>query len=98
MATPCIDDHQLSPEDFESKGELSSEAARIVLKCLYLARMNRVDFLWTVNALAREVTKYSHPRSFQALSGDALCMKLHSPKTNLGARYVQYIICTVMRC
>ena len=59
VATPCIDDHQLSPEDFESKGELSSEAARIVLKCLYLARMNRVDILWTVNALAREVTKWN---------------------------------------
>ena len=36
-ATPCIDDHMLSPEDFEKRGELSLVAARIVLKlfCLF---------------------------------------------------------------
>ena len=59
VATPCIDDHQLSPEDFETKGALSSEAAKIVLKDLYLARLTRADILWTVNCLAREVTKWN---------------------------------------
>ena len=53
VATPCIDDHQIDVKDFESKGTLSSVASRIVLKCLYTARMSRMDTLWTVNGLAR---------------------------------------------
>ena len=40
VSTPCIDDHMFSPEDFTSKGEAASVAARIVLKALYLARTN----------------------------------------------------------
>ena len=58
-ATPCIDDHQLSPDDFVNKGCLSDVAARIVLKVLYLARVGRLDLLWSVNCLAREVTKWT---------------------------------------
>ena len=57
--TPCIDDHQLKPEDFEVAGELASICARVVLKCLYLARIGRPDLLWTVNILARAVTKWT---------------------------------------
>ena len=57
--TPCIDDHQLKPEDFEIEGELASIRARIALKCLYLARIGRPDLLWTVNILARAVTKWN---------------------------------------
>ena len=58
-ATPCIDDHQIAPENFEAKGELAAVAARIVLKVLYLARIARPDLLWAVNILAREVTKWT---------------------------------------
>ena len=58
VSTPCIDDHMLSPDDFTAKGELSSVCARIVLKCLYMARLNRPDILWTVNDLARNVTRW----------------------------------------
>ena len=47
-ATPCIDDHLIPPEEFEEKGHLSAQAARIVLKALYVARVTRWDFLWTV--------------------------------------------------
>ena len=57
--TPCIDDHQIKPEDFEVVGELASICARVVLKCLYLARIGRPDLLWTVNILARAVTKWT---------------------------------------
>ena len=57
--TPCIDDHQLKPEDFETKGKVSETAANIVLKILYLARIGRPDLLWTVNILARAVTKWT---------------------------------------
>ena len=59
VLTPCIDDHQIPPEDFETKGRLHEEAARCVLKCLFLARIGRPDLLWTVNMLAREVTKWT---------------------------------------
>ena len=58
VATPCIDDHQLPPEDLVNKGTLDKVAARIVLKALYLARLGRPDILWTVNHLARKVTKW----------------------------------------
>ena len=59
VSTPCIDDHMLLPDDFVTKGELSPVAARIVLKCLYMARLNRPDVLWAVNDLARNVTKWT---------------------------------------
>ena len=59
VATPSLDDHQLSPEDFETKGHLDKTAARIVLKALYLARMNRAEIIWAVNSLAREVTRWN---------------------------------------
>ena len=57
--TPCIDDSQLSQADHEAVGELSAVAARIVLKALYVARLGRADCLWTINDLARKVTKWS---------------------------------------
>ncbi|WP_288992749.1 DNA (cytosine-5-)-methyltransferase, partial [uncultured Marinobacter sp.] len=59
VATPCIDDQLIPPEDFETKGELAKEASKIVLKALYCARLARLDLLWTVNSLAREVTKWT---------------------------------------
>ena len=57
VSTPNLDDHQLAPTDFEAKGILAPTASKIVLKVLYLARVNRLDLLWTVNTLAREVSK-----------------------------------------
>ena len=57
VATPCIDDYLLLPEELVDKGELSHSAYRIVLKALYVARMNRPDIYWAVNSLAREVTR-----------------------------------------
>ena len=59
VGTPCLDDHLFSPEDLTNKGELNHVASKIVLKCLYLARLARPDLLWSVNTLAREVTKWS---------------------------------------
>ena len=58
-ATPCIDDHQLQPEDFVNKGELSEHASKCVLKCLHQARLQRPDIMWAVNSLAREVSKWT---------------------------------------
>ena len=59
VSTPCMDDHQLAPEDFEEKGTLQPVCAKIVLKALYMARITRMDILWTVNQLARDVTRWN---------------------------------------
>ena len=37
-------------------GELSKVCSQIVLKCLYLARIGRLDILWSANKLARAAT------------------------------------------
>ena len=42
-----------------SVGELSQVCSQIVLKCLYLARIGRLDILWSVNKLARSITKWT---------------------------------------
>ena len=59
VATPCLDDNMLNTSDFMEKGTLSKDASKAVLKCLYLARLARPEILWTVNSLAREVTKWT---------------------------------------
>ena len=40
-------------------GELSHVCSPLVPKCLYLARIGRLDILWSVNKLARAVTKWT---------------------------------------
>ena len=59
VTTPCMDDHQFKEEENESVGELSKVRSQIVLKYLYLARIGRPDILWSVNKLARAVTKWT---------------------------------------
>ena len=56
VSTPCIDDHHFE-EKMKSIGDLSVVCSRIVLKCLYLARIGRPDFLLSVTKLARSITK-----------------------------------------
>ena len=43
VTTPCLDDHQFKKEELRSVGELSKVSSHIVLKCLYLARIGRLD-------------------------------------------------------
>ena len=45
-------------EELEMVGELSKVWSQVVLKCVYLARIGRPDVLWSVNKLARSVTKW----------------------------------------
>ena len=60
VSTPCIDDHDFKEEEeTKSVGELSNTCSQIVLKCLYLARIERPDILWSVNKLARCITKWT---------------------------------------
>ena len=58
VSTPCIDDHYFEEEETKSVGELSNACSQIVLKCLYLARIGRPNILWSVNKLARSITKW----------------------------------------
>ena len=59
VSTPCIDDHHFKEEEMKSVGELSQVCSQIVLKCVYLARTGRPDILWSVNKLARSITKWT---------------------------------------
>ena len=59
VSTPCIDDHHFKEEETKSVGELSSTCSQIVLTCSYLARIGRPDILWSVNKLARSITKWT---------------------------------------
>ena len=43
----------------KSLGELSKVCSQIVLRCLYLARIGKHDILWSVNKLARSITKWT---------------------------------------
>ena len=58
-STPCIDDHHFKEEELKSVGDLSKVCSQIVLKCLYLARIGRPDILWSVNKIARSITKWT---------------------------------------
>ena len=59
VSTPCIDDHDFKEEELKSVGELSKVSSEIVPKCLYLARIGRLDILWSVNKRARSITKWT---------------------------------------
>ena len=43
----------------KSVGELSQVCSQIVVKCFFLARIRRPDILWSVNKLARSITKWT---------------------------------------
>ena len=59
VAPPCMDDLNSKKKKNESVGELSTVCSQIVVKCQYLARIGRLDILWSVNKLARAVTKWT---------------------------------------
>ena len=59
VSSPCLDDHHFKKEELESVGELSEVCSQIVLKCMYLARNGGLDTPWSVNKLARSVTKWT---------------------------------------
>jgi hypothetical protein len=54
-----MDDHMLKPEDFEQEGSLAGEAARIIMKALYGARLVRYELLWPICSIAREVSRWT---------------------------------------
>ena len=59
VSTPCIDEHRFKEEEMKSVGELSQVCSQLVLKCENLARIGRPDILWSVNNVARSITKWT---------------------------------------
>ena len=59
VAAPRMDGHQFGEEEIGSVGEVSKVCTQIVLTCLYLGHIGRPDILWSVNKLARSVTKWT---------------------------------------
>ena len=59
VSTLCIDDQHFQEEEMKSFGELSQVCSQIVPKSSHLARIGRPDMLWSVNKLARSITKWT---------------------------------------
>ena len=57
VSSPGLHDHHVKKEELESVGELSNVCPHFVLTCLCWTRMGRPGILWSVNKLARSVTK-----------------------------------------
>ena len=45
--------------ELESVGELSKVCSQVLSECFYVARIGRPDILWSVNKLAKAVTKWT---------------------------------------
>ena len=54
--------HHFKEEEMKFVGQLSQVCSQIVLKCWYLARIGRPDILWSVNKVARSITKWTKAR------------------------------------
>ena len=59
VKTPSLDDHVFTEAELEKPGELASDAAKIVMKMLYGARLVRYDLLWPICSIARQISKWS---------------------------------------
>ena len=59
VSTRCIDDHHFKEEELKCVGKLSKVCSQMVLKCLDLVGIGRLDILWSVNKLARSITKWT---------------------------------------
>ena len=53
VSTPCLDDHHFKEEELKSVDEWSKVYSQVVLKCLYLARIGRLDIQWSANKFAQ---------------------------------------------
>ena len=59
VSSPSLDDHQFKKRELESVREFLQECSKIVLKCLYVARIGKPDILRSDNKLARAVAKWT---------------------------------------
>ena len=73
VSTPCIDDHHFKEEEMKSVGELSNTCSQIVLKCWHLARIGRLDILWSANKFTRSITKWTKACVYHASEYKQYC-------------------------
>ena len=59
VPTPFVPDGSLTVEDDEIKGALAPNAAKMLMKCLWLARLSRPDLLKPINDLASCIQNWS---------------------------------------
>ena len=59
VTTPFLDDATLPVDQWETRGTLQPAAARILMKCLWLARLCRADLVHPITVLARKITFWS---------------------------------------
>ncbi|CAE7694349.1 TIM17 [Symbiodinium sp. CCMP2592] len=57
--TPCIAESSMTDEDISAQGELHDSASRILMRCLWLARLCRADIAFAVTRLASRVTRWT---------------------------------------
>ena len=69
LTTPYLDEQNFKKEELETVGELSDVCSQIVLKCLCLSRIERLDILWY--KLGRAVLRWT--RVCVLSSFDILC-------------------------
>ncbi|CAE7409673.1 GIP [Symbiodinium natans] len=58
-STPFVPDGSILASDWESKGALASEASRVLMKTLWLARLSRPDLMKGISDLTRRITRWS---------------------------------------
>ncbi|CAE6943662.1 unnamed protein product, partial [Symbiodinium sp. CCMP2592] len=59
VTTPCIAESSMTDEDISAQGELHDSASRILMRCLWLARLCRADIAFAVTRLASRVTRWT---------------------------------------
>ena len=59
VSTPCIDDHHNKEEEMKSVENCHKYAPKLFWNVLYTARIGRPDIPWSVNNLARSITKWT---------------------------------------
>jgi len=59
VPTPFLPDGSISEEDEESKGELSDNCCRVLMKALWLARLSRPDIIKPIGDLATRIQRWT---------------------------------------
>ena len=59
VSIPCIDDHHFKEEEMKSVWRIVTSMLSNCSKMFILGRIGRPDILWSVNKLARSITKWT---------------------------------------
>ena len=67
VTTPSLAESAMTDEEIATPGELHDSASRILMRCLWLARLCRADISFAVTRLAARVTKWTSWEDRQTL-------------------------------